>query len=166
MVGKMSYCKQCYGLTVGLPKGSVCNQCVLEQENGMKPKPLIMVKLVPEEKMKNGDIRKLPKANSPLWVTQWAVQGTAAKPYVVTYSTKPNTANVWSCSCPDWTKHTPRTNCKHILNVIVKEKMAIPENRALDPETAKEFAAFQKEKARKSAHVKEDWGISEGRKFR
>jgi hypothetical protein len=36
----------------------------------------------------------------------------------------------------------------------------------MDKETAKEFAAFQKARARKAAGVKEDWGISEGRKFR
>ena len=61
----------------------------------------------------------------------------------------------------------PRTECKHILSVIVKEKFTVPAGPAsMDKETAKEFAAFQKARARKAANVKEDWGISEGRKFR
>ena len=115
--------------------------------------------------MQNGEIRKLPQANSPMWTIQWAVQGTAAKPYVVTRKGAPNSS--WSCSCPNWTQHMPRTECKHILSVIVKEKFTVPAGPAsMDKETAKEFAAFQKARARKAANLKEDWGISEGRKFR
>jgi hypothetical protein len=116
--------------------------------------------------MLNGEIRKLPKANSPLWVDQWAVQGTAAKPYVVSVKSPLGQPKAWSCSCPDWTKHTPRTNCKHILNVMVKEKLAVPVNSAMDEKTAKEFAAFQKQRAKKELGIKEDWGISENRRFR
>ncbi len=131
--------------------------------------PPKMFLLPKKDEMKNGEIRKLPTANSPMWTTQYAVQGTAAKPYVVSRRTKAAGIPVdsWSCSCPNWTKHSPRTECKHILSVIVKEKFTVPAGPAsMDKETAKEFAAFQKSRARKAANVKEDWGIAEGRKFR
>ena len=119
--------------------------------------------------MINGEIRKLPASNSPMWTEQWAVQGTAAKPYVVSRkqtSMHPAIKDSWFCSCPDWTKHSPRTNCKHILNVIVKEGLAMPAAQGMDEQTAKEFAAFQKAKAKKELGIKDDWGISTGRKFR
>jgi hypothetical protein len=117
----------------------------------------------------NGEIRKLPKANSPLWVEQWAVQGTAAKPYVVSRHIGAKlkvSSNEWACSCKNWTTTSPRVECKHILNVILKEKMAMPVSQARDAATAKEFAEFQKAKAKKELGIKDDWGITETRKFR
>lgn len=161
-----------------------CRDCntvlkTIDTSNGqlkmITPKPLLLQwdkvwKEIPkkEPKMKNGEIRKLPAANSPMWVTQWAVQGTAAKPYVVTYRSKAAGIPVdsWACSCPNWTRTSPRVECKHILNVILKEKMAMPVSQAMDEKTAKEFAAFQKAKAKKELGIKDDWGISTGRKFR
>ena len=119
--------------------------------------------------MLNGEIRKLPKANSPLWVVQWSVQGSAAKPYVVSRAIGAKakvSQNEWACSCPNWTRTSPRVECKHILNVILKEKVAMSVVSAMDEKTAKEFAAFQKQRAKKELGIQDDWGITEGRKFR
>ena len=134
------------------------------------PKPFLLPLKKVEDilPMKNGEIRKLPAANSPMWTEQWAVQGTAAKSYVVTYRSKAAgiTVDSWACSCKNWTNTSPRVECKHILNVIVKEKMTMPVRQAMDEKTAKEFAAFQKARAKKELGIKEDWGIATGRKFR
>ena len=35
------------------------------------------------DKLKSGEIRKLPAASSPMFVSQWAYQGTARVPYIV-----------------------------------------------------------------------------------
>jgi hypothetical protein len=149
--------------------GAVLNVIDTSVKQKITPKPLLLpLKKVEEAKMKNGEIRKLPAANSTMWTTQYSVQGSAAKPYVVTYRSKAAGIPVdsWACSCPNWTRTSPRVECKHILNVILKEKMAMPVSQAMDEKTAKEFAAFQKAKAKKELGIKEDWGISTGRKFR
>ena len=135
------------------------------------PKPFLLPLKKVEDilPMKNGEIRKLPVANSPMWTEQWAVQGSEAKPYVVSRAIGAKakvSQNEWACSCKNWTSTSPRVECKHILNVIVKEKMTIPANQAMDEKTAKEFAAFQKARAKKELGIAEDWGISTGRKFR
>src|SRR5271165_1999519 len=158
-------CSQCKGGTQVIVDG-LCPNCQKANEQKIAPKPLMLPLKKVESAMKNGEIRKLSKANSPLWVEQWAVQGTAKKPYVVSRRKNPAVDYLWSCSCPNWTRHTPRTECKHILSVIVKEKMAIPVSSTMDEATAKEFAAFQKAKATKAANLKEDWGIATWRKFR
>lgn len=165
-------CDLCLGESKNLVDG-LCLNCQKKSPiQQIAPKPFLLpLKKVEEPKMKNGEIRKLPKANSPLWVEQWAVMGTAAKPYVVSLKKvfpNPNVGKVneWACSCPNWTSHTPRTECKHILSVIVKEKLTIPANQAMDEKTAKEFAAFQKQRAKKELGIQDDWGITETRKFR
>lgn len=74
--------------------------------------------------MKNGEVRKLAKSNSPMWMTQWSVMGTAKLPYVVSRTVNPKgstTEEGWACSCPNFTQHTPRTECKHILKVMMTE---------------------------------------------
>jgi hypothetical protein len=76
--------------------------------------------------MKNGDIRKLPKSSSPMWHEQWAAQGTAKVPYIVSrkkINMGHDIEDSWACSCPDWTRHTPRAECKHIIRVQKKEGM-------------------------------------------
>lgn len=72
--------------------------------------------------MKNGEIRKVSASVSPLWTDQWMVMGTAKAPYIVSKKTK---SGEWQCSCPDWTKHTPRTDCKHILKVKLQEGVLV-----------------------------------------
>jgi hypothetical protein len=82
------------------------------------------------DKMKSGEIRKLPKSSSPMFTTQWAYQGTAKTPYIIScrqgykgngYATEQQKAQEWQCSCKSWTTTVPRQNCKHIIAVKLKE---------------------------------------------
>jgi hypothetical protein len=100
------------------------------------------------QNMKNGEVRKLPHTSSPLWTTQWAAQGSAKAPYIVSFKAYgPFGGNVtsegWACSCPDFTRHTPRAECKHICWVLKFEGKASPKVPvALLPDAQQE--AFQK----------------------
>ena len=86
------------------------------------------------DKMKSGEIRKLPAASSPMFVSQWAYQGTAKTPYIVSrkqgykgngYATEQEKAQEWQCSCKSWTTTVPRAACKHIIAVQLKEKILV-----------------------------------------
>ena len=86
------------------------------------------------DKMKSGEIRKLPAASSPMFVSQWAYQGTAKTPYIVSrkggykgtgYATEAQKAAEWACSCKSWTTTVPRAACKHIIAVQLKEKILV-----------------------------------------
>ena len=86
------------------------------------------------DKMKSGEIRKLPAASSPMFVSQWAYQGTAKTPYIVSrkggykgtgYATEQQKAQEWQCSCKSWTTTVPRQKCKHIVAVMLKEKILV-----------------------------------------
>jgi hypothetical protein len=128
--------------------GTHCPACsgkgTVNIEDHVKPSFVKVKKVTPP--MKNGEVRKLPKSNSPMWTTQWTVQGTAKAPYVVSRTVNPKgstTAEGWACSCPNFTQHSPRTECKHILKVMLSEGVkpsAAPV--ALMPEDQQE--AFQK----------------------
>jgi hypothetical protein len=124
--------------------------------------------------MKKGEIRKLPKANSPMWTTQWSVMGSIPKPYVV--SRRDNDA-LWACSCPSWAKHTPREDCKHILSVKLSEKIpvmpATPGVGSMSPELALHFKKFLKQQGALAQEVIKEQGPKpmtlfeqKGRKFR
>ena len=73
-----------------------------------------------------GEIRKLPKSSSPMFVKQWSYQGSAKTPYIVSrkqgYAGK---AQGWQCSCKSWTTTVPRQKCKHIVAVMLKEKILV-----------------------------------------
>lgn len=80
--------------------------------------------------MQSGEIRKLPAASSPMFVSQWAYQGTAKAPYIISrkggykgtgYATEQQKAQEWQCSCKSWTTTVPRQNCKHIIAIKLKE---------------------------------------------
>ena len=80
--------------------------------------------------MKSGEIRKLPRSNSPLWTDQWSYQGSAKTPYIVSrkwgykgngYATEQQKAQEWQCSCKSWTTTVPRADCKHIVAIKLKE---------------------------------------------
>ena len=84
--------------------------------------------------MQSGEIRKLPAASSPMFVSQWAYQGTAKTPYIVSrkggyngtgYATEQQKAQEWQCSCKSWTTTVPRAACKHIVAVQLKEKILV-----------------------------------------
>lgn len=125
--------------------------------------------------MKNGDVRKLPQANSPMWSSQWAVQGTAKAPYIVSSKKKAGDGvatgwgETWGCSCPDWTKHSPRTDCKHIVNVKTKEGILITATTApsnMNPEMKKEFENFLVQKQAHAVQLGQSALKEKGRKFR
>ena len=84
--------------------------------------------------MQSGEIRKLPAASSPMFVSQWAYQGTAKTPYIVSrkggykgtgYATEQQKAQEWQCSCKSWTTTVPRQKCKHIVAVMLQEKILV-----------------------------------------
>ena len=86
------------------------------------------------DKMKSGEIRKLPAASSPMFVSQWAYQGTAKTPYIVSrkggykgtgYATEQQKAQEWQCSCKSWTTTVPRADCKHVVAIKLKEKILV-----------------------------------------
>jgi hypothetical protein len=102
--------------------------------------------------MKNGEVRKLPQANSPVWTVQWSVMGTAKMPYIVSRTGHTNgatTSEGWACSCPNFTQHTPRTECKHILKVMMAEgvKPSAPPVAALPDEQQEAFQKFLRQQA-------------------
>ena len=84
--------------------------------------------------MQSGEIRKLPAASSPMFVSQWAYQGTAKTPYIVSrkggykgtgYATEQQKAQEWQCSCKSWTTTVPRADCKHVVAIKLKEKILV-----------------------------------------
>jgi predicted nucleic acid-binding Zn finger protein len=82
----------------------------------------------------------------------------------------------WACSCPNFTRHTPRTDCKHILNIKLKEGLGVPKAQTklanVAEKTLKEFEQWQREKAARKAgpatagDAKLNLFGSTGRKFR
>ena len=138
-------------------------------------------------KMQSGEIRKLPAASSPMFVSQWAYQGTAKTPYIVSrkqgykgngYATEQERAQEWQCSCKSRTTTVPRAACKHIIAVQLKEKilvMATPTKHPLilvKPEKGhvviseqehKEYKKFLEARGTRKAGNQFD---EEGRRFR
>ena len=48
------------------------------------------------------------------WVKRWVVPSSSGDgKYIVGQDAEGN----WGCSCPAWTRHVPRQDCKHILDV-------------------------------------------------
>jgi len=68
--------------------------------------------------------------NSNIYIRQWDVASftkSSQKPYKISerYDGR------WECSCPAWTRHTPRTDCKHIIKVR-KANHFSPDNPVFD----------------------------------
>jgi hypothetical protein len=130
-----------------------------------------------------GSIWKLDKANAPFNSEQWGYQGTGKLPYVIThYFNKVDgstTPDGWACSCMSFTRNVPRTPCKHILNVMLKEGKT-PSNVSaktakvsalLTDEDAKAFQKWMREQAEKkevtpTAGAELKLFGAQGRKFR
>lgn len=102
-----------------------------------------------------------PKANSPLWTVQWPGHANGA-----------TTSEGWACSCPDFTKHSPRTECKHILKVMQLENVkpasppvaSLPEDQQ---EAFRKFLLMQAERGTPARPVgKTKPLITQGRRFR
>ena len=149
---------------------AMCTTCGKTRPRPRAKKPLTLGPSgdIPSN-MQNGEIRKLPKANSPMWSEQWAYQGTAKSPYIVS-AKKAGWDQTWGCSCPDWTKHSPRVACKHILAVQLKEKIQVtpPDLMSgnMNPETKKEFEKFLAQKSKAVVQSGKSALEEKGRKFR
>jgi hypothetical protein len=55
-------------------------------------------------------------SNPNIYVRQWDV-GSFTDPGKKPYKISERYNGTWECSCPAWTRHTPRTDCKHIIKV-------------------------------------------------
>ena len=53
---------------------------------------------------------------SDIYARQWDV-GSFTDPTKKPYKVSERRDGRWECSCPAWTRHTPRTECKHIIKV-------------------------------------------------
>ncbi len=111
---------------------------------------------------KEGEIWRLNSSNSPFGSEQWAYQGSAKSPYVIThYGHKKDgavTQDGWACSCMNFTRNVPRTPCKHILNVMLKENPNLPLGSGLkasaklasvDDKKLAQFEKWEREQAAK-----------------
>lgn len=126
--------------------------------------------------MTKGEVRKLPKVNSPMWTDQWSVLGSAKEPYIVSHKTTGAklgnvTEDGWACSCMAFTRNTPREDCKHILKVKLFEGMSTAAKVVVPTGHAKEYAEFLKLKAKEKRAAAVDGevkmvGDTTGRKFR
>ena len=137
-------------------------------------KPMPMSAHSPQ--MSPGEIRKLPKGSSPLFTEQWAYQGTAKAPYIITARRKPGDGvktgwdYTWACSCRNWTTTMPRQDCKHCIAIKLKEKIlvtAVQGASSLDPGMQKEFEKFLAQKQTDVVGLKKSNALQEkGRRFR
>lgn len=135
------------------------------------------VKSIPYLVRKEGDIWDIPQTSSPFKARQWAYQGSGKAPYIVTrYDEKRDgavTSDGWACACMNFTQHTPRTPCKHILNVklligdVGKSDVKLAN---VDDKKLKAFEAWEREQAAKkkapTAGVELKHFGATGRKFR
>lgn len=82
----------------------------------------------------------------------------------------------WACSCMNFTRHTPRTECKHILKVMMESGVKVDKAKAavanMDADEAAQYAEFkrQQEAAKKQKPTAGDADLAlfgqTGRKFR
>lgn len=119
----------------------------------VEKKPLLVV-MPKQEKHAEGDAWELPAVNAPFMSKQWAYQGSSSTPYVIThYQTKRDgavTKDGWACSCMNFTRKTPRTECKHILKVMMKSGVkptAEAKLAGVADDTMKAFQKWQREQA-------------------
>jgi hypothetical protein len=120
--------------------------------------------------MKKGEVRKLPEKSSPMWTTQWAYQGSGQDTYIIS---RRHVAKIieWACSCPAWTKKTPREHCKHILKMMLLEKLPVANLATGLPKDQQElFMKFLKQQAAAGTPVLEAGAakplVRQGRRFR
>jgi hypothetical protein len=48
------------------------------------------------------------------WVKRWMVKSGSTEGF---YTVAQDKDGQYACSCPGWTRHTPRTDCKHVMAV-------------------------------------------------
>lgn len=183
--------------------GDVCHDCHMEDKKTMKglmtpKKPLKFdlenakpvtnfsnqfqspIKKPVLLKREEGEFWEIPASSSPLWTKQWGYQGSAKEPYIISKRKKidgSSTSDGWACSCKAFTQHSPRKDCKHIINIKHGTGIATvnPTKHAvanLDSDEAAAFAEFKRQKAA-NATQKPESGDADlalfgqtGRKFR
>lgn len=179
-------CTRCHRTCNATYKFGFCYECHTGRENMSMKKKSDVEKLLAYKGLpvgakpvvrKEGDIWKLPKSTSPMWTQQWAYQGSSVTPYVVSHRSEgvngSTTGEGWACSCMNFTRHTPRTDCKHILNIKLKEGVGAVAGQVklanVDDEKLAAFEAWQREQAAKEKPVGDAklkiFGAT-GRKFR
>ena len=69
--------------------------------------------------MNQGEVVELPlsSSNQRCYSRLWAVQGRGRNPYTVSIKSSGADVGAFGCSCPDWAKHFPRQDCKHIMKI-------------------------------------------------
>ena len=84
--------------------------------------------------MQSGEIRKLPAASSPMFVSQWAYQGTAKAPYIVSrkggykgtgYATEATEGAGMAVLVQVVDDYRATAKCKHIVAVMLEEKILV-----------------------------------------
>lgn len=117
-------------------------------------KPLLVMMPKAPVKHSEGDIWDLPAVNAPFMSKQWGYQGSSSTPYIITrYQTKRDgavTKDGWACSCMNFTRKTPRTECKHILKVMMQSGVkptAEAKMAGVADDTLKAFQKWQREQA-------------------
>lgn len=147
-------CNRCKRVCSETHKGGICGTC----KGAEKAMAFIDGKAKgPQLVRKEGDIWKMDKSNSPMWTEQWGYQGSSKIPYVISHNpTRSNGATTndgWACSCPGFCRNTPRTPCKHILNVRLKEGYVDLHTKGaaklanVDAAKLKAFEAWEREQA-------------------
>jgi hypothetical protein len=63
-----------------------------------------------------------------IYSRQWDV-GSFTDPTKKPYKVSERRDGRWECSCPAWTRHTPRVDCKHIIKVQTASRFS-PQNPA------------------------------------
>jgi hypothetical protein len=170
-------------ITHSLMNGNIWEKCIFcdkawYAQEGPKMKPYNPPKI-----RTIGDIWRYPWATSPYQSEQWGYMGTTKTPYVIThYLTKRDgstTQDGWACSCMNFTQNAPRTPCKHILLVMLKEgatpsgasAKAAKTSALMSDADVKAFEKWKREQAEKG-EIKSTAGAelqlfgAKGRKFR
>lgn len=62
-------------------------------------------------------IQEISKGSTPGALRRWTVPGSKLMQYTVTQYAMTIDQPTWRCSCPAWTRHMPRKDCKHISRV-------------------------------------------------
>jgi hypothetical protein len=68
--------------------------------------------------------------NTSVYARQWDV-GSFTDPTKKPYKVSERRDGGWECSCPAWTRHTPRLDCKHIRS-LQRAILAMPAASVFD----------------------------------
>lgn len=77
-------------------------------------------------------IQEISKGSTTGVKRRWLVKGSGKMQYTVVQWTSEYQGQLFSCSCPAWTQHSPRTDCKHVLKVKLEVPDAVPKKSSED----------------------------------